>query len=125
MARGIDGEFWLSIVGGGVQRRAADGRLLAEFRFGTDLSEPGGMVQQLTIRPDGSAWVAAGDDLWVWQGERFRRVIDDAEHEVYALAFVSPREFWAGRPGALERYGWDGHKATLLERVGHAQDAGH
>lgn len=121
MARGIDGEFWLSIVGGGVQRRAADGRLLAEFRFGTDLSEPGGMVQQLTIRPDGSAWVAAGDDLWVWQGERFRRVIDDAEHEVYALAFVSPREFWAGRPGALERYGWDGHKATLLERVGHAQ----
>ncbi|WP_372173650.1 ATP-binding protein [Xanthomonas euvesicatoria] len=119
MTPGIDGEFWVSIVEGGVQRRAADGRLLATFRFGTDLSEVGGMVQQLTVRPDGTAWVAAGDGVWVWQGERFRAVIEDANHEVYALAFVSPREFWVGRSGALERYGWDGRQARLLERVGH------
>ncbi|MCC8554222.1 sensor histidine kinase [Xanthomonas hortorum] len=118
MAPGIDGEFWLSIVEAGVQRRAADGRLLATFHFGTDLGEVGGMVQQLVIRPDGSAWVAAGDGLWVWQGERFRKVIGDASREVYALAFVSPREFWVGRPGALERYHWDGQQARLLERVG-------
>ncbi|WP_349655742.1 ATP-binding protein [Xanthomonas sp. 10-10] len=123
MTPGIDGEFWLSIVEGGVQRRAADGRLLATFRFGTDLSEVGGMVQQLLVRPDGSAWVAAGDGLWVWQGERFRRVIGgaDAVREVYALAFVTPHEFWAGRHGAIERYRWDGSHARLLERVGHAQ----
>lgn len=121
MTPGINGEFWISIVGGGVQRRAADGRLLATFHFGTDLSEVGGMVQQLTVRPDGTVWVAAGDGLWVWQGERFRAVIDDARHEVYALAFVSPHEFWVGRSGALERYGWDGQQARLLERIGHEQ----
>ncbi|MCC4602513.1 response regulator [Xanthomonas campestris pv. badrii] len=121
MVPGVDGEFWLSIVEGGVQRRAADGRLLATFRFGSDLSEVGGMVQQLLIRPDGSAWVAAGDGLWVWQGERFRRVIGGGDSEVYALAFVSPHEFWVGRSGALERYRWDGRQAQLLERVGRAQ----
>ncbi|MGS0603551.1 ATP-binding protein [Xanthomonas oryzae pv. oryzicola] len=121
MTPGINGEFWISIVGGGVQRRAADGRLLATFHFGTDLSEVGGMVQQLTVRPDGAVWVAAGDGLWVWQGERFRAVINDARHEVYALAFVSPHEFWVGRSGALERYGWDGQQARLLERIGHEQ----
>lgn len=55
MAPGTDGEFWLSIVAGGVRRRAADGRLLATFRFGADLSEVGGMVQQRVMRPDGSA----------------------------------------------------------------------
>ncbi|SBV50421.1 histidine kinase/response regulator hybrid protein [Xanthomonas bromi] len=115
---GINGEFWLSILEGGVQRRAADGRLLAKFRFGSDLSEVNGTAQQLTVRPDGAVWVAAGDGLWVWQGERFRAVIKDANHEVFALAFVSPREFWVGRPGALERYGWDGQQARLLERVG-------
>ncbi|PPT77013.1 histidine kinase [Xanthomonas arboricola pv. populi] len=118
MVPGIDGEFWLSIVQGGVQRRAADGHVLSTFRFGTDFGEVGGMVQQLLIRPDGSAWVAAGDGLWVWQGERFRQVIGDANREVYALAFISPQEFWVGRPGALERYHWDGRQARLLKRVG-------
>ncbi|MCE4370259.1 ATP-binding protein [Xanthomonas hortorum pv. hederae] len=120
MAAGIDGEFWLSIVQGGVQRRAADGHVLATFRFGTDLGMDDDMVQQLLVRPDGSAWAATGYGLWVWQGERFRKVIGDG-HEVYALAFVSPHEFWAGRSGALERYSWDGSQARLLERIGRAQ----
>ncbi|SMQ94357.1 ligand-binding sensor domain-containing protein [Xanthomonas fragariae] len=119
MTPGIDGEFWISIVEGGVQRRAADGRMLGTYRFGTDLSEVGGMAQQLVIRPDGDAWVAAGDGLWVWQGEKFRKVIGGGE--VYALAFVSPHEFWAGRSGALERYSWDSQRARLLERVGREQ----
>ena len=118
MTPGINGEFWLSVVDSGIQRRAADGRLLATFHFGSDLSEGNAVVEQLTVRPDGSVWVAVDDGLWVWQGERFRAVIKATHQAVYALAFVSPGEFWVGRHGALERYGWDGQQARLLERIG-------
>ncbi|KAB7772163.1 hybrid sensor histidine kinase/response regulator [Xanthomonas maliensis] len=118
---GRDGEFWLSVVGAGLQHRGADGQVLESFRFGKDLGEPDDMAQQLTFRPDGTLWVGLGDGLWVRRDGRFHKVIDDAARMVYALAFVNAQEFWVGRYGALERYRWDGQRARLLQRVDRSQ----
>ncbi len=116
-----DGELWLSIMNYGIQRRAADGRVLDTIRIdqGRGLTE--NPVEQMVFDPRGQLWVVGDMGLLRWRNDRFEQVPGISRGSIYDIAWDGPDHLWLARKGALERYAWDGLSMTLRERVGAAQ----
>ncbi|WP_434027510.1 ATP-binding protein [[Pseudomonas] boreopolis] len=116
-----DGSVWMSVSGGGVQHRAADGRVLDSIAFEDGRGLPEGQVEQLRHGPDGRLWVASAEALRAWTGERFEPVPGLAAGLVYDFVFVAPDTLWVARAGAIERYRWDGRALERQQRIDAAQ----
>jgi signal transduction histidine kinase/AmiR/NasT family two-component response regulator/sugar lactone lactonase YvrE len=116
-----DGSVWMSVSSGGVQRRAADGRVLDSIAFDDGRGLPEGFVEQMRYGPDGRLWLAHKGALRAWTGTRFEEIPGLTEGLVYDFAFVAPDTLWVARAGAIERYRWDGRTLARQQRVDAAQ----
>jgi len=112
---GTGGEVWLSVMSGGLQRRAADGRVLETIGFDPARGFPEALVEQMRFAPDGRLWIANGGALRIWNGSRFDALPGTGKGAIYDFAFAAPDFVWLARPGALEGYRWNG-RALQLER---------
>lgn len=99
-----DGTVWIAAYGGGLQRRAADGRLLLAVTpdSGHGIETPG--VEALLKGPDGMLWAANSQGVLRWNGERFELQIGAEGGPVQGVAFVDASDVWLYRPGLLERW---------------------
>lgn len=99
-----DGDLWIAAYGGGLQRRAADGRLelsvTPESGHGLATID----VEAMLRGPDGALWVANSQGVLRWDGERFEPVVDAAGGPVLGLAFVDADDLWIYRTGLLQRW---------------------
>jgi signal transduction histidine kinase/ligand-binding sensor domain-containing protein/CheY-like chemotaxis protein len=111
------GGLWLSAWGGGIERRAADGRVLARWVPGDGLQDA--HTEQLTRGPDGALWVASASGLArLDPGGRLQPLAGLPAGRVHAFAFDRSDGLWLHRFGALEHYRIDAGNLRLQRRVG-------
>lgn len=117
LVAGQDGSVWLSAYGGGLQHRAADGRLLREMLPGDGQGLESPMVEQLWVAGDGALWVAGRDGLLRWNGQRFDVLLDGRSGAVQAVAPGRAGDLWVYRSGLLQRYRLDPSRLVLLDEA--------
>ncbi len=114
------GGLWLSAHGGGIERRAADGRVLARFDGGDGGALASAETEQLALAPDGRLWLAGDDGLRRSDrdGRRLEAVAGGPSERVYSFAFGRDGTLWTHRFGALEQWRLDGERLQRLQRIG-------
>ena len=112
-----DGSVWLSSYGGGLQQRAADGRVLKQVSENDGLGLTAPDAEQLLLGPDGALWVANQQGVLRWNGERFERMSPPGATSVQGMAFVDATQLWTYRLGVLERYRVEGEGLVLEQRA--------
>lgn len=115
-----DGSVWLSIINHGLQHRAADGRLLADYPHGEASGLPPKLVEQLRLDAQDRPWVTGQAGVMRFDGQRFVKV-PGVDGMVYDLAFATDGTAWLARDGALEHYRLDAGGLSLLQRLGAAE----
>lgn len=116
-----DGSVWLSIINHGLQHRAADGRLLADYPAGVAPGLPEKLVEQLRVDASGGLWVAGGAGVLRFENGRFVPVSGIAPGMVYDFAFAADGGLWVGREGLLEFYQPQGKGFALQRSLGAAE----
>jgi len=106
MQRAADGSVWLSIINHGLQHRAADGSLLADYPMGTTPGLPDKLVEQLLLAKDGTLWLAGGFGVLRFDPARqhFVPVPGISNDMAYGLALADDGGIWVARQGALEHF---------------------
>ena len=99
-----DGTLWLASYGGGLQQRAADGRVLRELRPGDGAGLESGVVEALLRGPDGQPWVANAQGLLRFDGERLQPLPGLVEGAVEGVDFAPDGRLWTWSNGTLRRY---------------------
>lgn len=117
MRLAADGSMWLSIINYGLQHRAADGSLLADYPQGEASGLPEKLVEQLRLGSDGSLWLAGGAGVQRFDGKRFVTLPGISAGMVYDLVFLADGSAWLARDGALEHYRHDAEGFSLLQRL--------
>ena len=117
MRRAADGSVWLSIIGYGVQHRAADGRLLATYPGGASPGLSDRLIEQLKIDRQGTLWLTGPAGVLYFDGARFI-TLQGVEHgNVYDIVFATDGTVWLARDGALEQYRRQQDRLVLLRRL--------
>jgi len=118
-----DGSLWLSGIGIGLQRRAADGRVEASYQAGVSSGLSAGDTEAIEFAPDGALWIAGDRGLHRFDAatESFVSVPGSPAARVFGFAFEAGDTLWLQRLGALERYRFRDGRLHLIERVGAAQ----
>jgi len=99
-----DGTLWLASYGGGLQQRAADGRVLRELRPGDGAGLESGVVEALLRGPDDQPWIANAQGLLRFDGERLQPLPGLVEGAVEGLDFSPDGRLWTWSAGTLRRY---------------------
>lgn len=123
MQRAADGSVWLSIINHGLQHRAADGRLLADYPAGKTPGLADKLVEQLLLARDGTLWLAGGAGVLRFDPatQQFLAVAGISRDMAYGLALADDGSAWVAREGALEHYRPTADGFTLETRLGTAQ----
>ena len=121
MRRAADGSVWLSIIGYGLQHRAANGELLATYPAGASPGLPDKLVEQLLIDRNGTVWLTGAAGVLYFDGTRFITLQGVSRGGVYDIAFVPDGTVWLARDGALEHYRREGDRLVLQQRLGNAE----
>ncbi len=116
-----DGSVWLSIINHGLQHRAADGRLLADYPAGATPGLPKKLVEQLYVDAAGRVWTAGGGGVLRFENDRFAPVPGIGEGMVYDIVFAADGSAWVGREGVLEFYQPQGQGFVLKRSLGAAE----
>lgn len=111
--------LWLGVIGGGLQLRDVDGRVLGEFggpQAGGALIE----TEHMALAPDGAIWWAGPGGLYrrAAQGGEFGAVAGAPQARIFGFAFAGEDELWLHRIAGLERYRWDGAALSRIEAIG-------
>jgi len=99
-----DGTLWLASYGGGLQQRAADGRVLRELRPDAGKGLEAGVIEALLLGPDGQPWVANAQGLLRFDGERLQALPGLVAGAVEGLGFAPDGRLWTWSAGTLRRY---------------------
>lgn len=117
-----DGGLWLSSYGGGLQWRDAQGRVLRTIAAGDGQGLDSPDTEVLLLGKDGGLWVGNSQGILRWDGQRFVLLSGVGPGPVQGLAFVDEDEFWAYRPGLLERYRFDGRALQRIDAANWGDD---
>ncbi len=120
IAQTPDGRVWISSLGAGLQIRDGRGHVLITIRPGDGHGLNAADAEQLAISPQGALWLAGAQGLLAWNeaAQRFAPVPGAPRDRVDGFAFADPHTLWLHRFSALERYRWDGHGLSLVQRIG-------
>lgn len=118
MRLAADGSVWLSIINHGLQHRASDGRLLADYPAGKTPGLPEKLVEQLRIDASGQLWVAGGAGVLRFRDGRFVAVPGIETGMVFDLVFAADGSLWLAREGALEHYQQRSDGYALVRSIG-------
>lgn len=121
MRLAADGSVWLSIINHGLQHRAADGKLLADYPAGVAPGLPESLVEQLRVDAAGRVWITGGSGVRRFENGRFVSVPGFAGGMVYDIAFAADGSVWLGREGLLEFYRPQGNGYALQRSLGAAE----
>jgi signal transduction histidine kinase/sugar lactone lactonase YvrE/ActR/RegA family two-component response regulator len=119
-----DGLLWLGSEKDGLQVRDLDGHVLQSIPLGGEHGlQPGRMLHQMDLAPDGAVWLAGAQGLLGWNdgARRFEPVPGAPVREVSGFA-IDGNDVWLTGFGLLERYRWDG--AALARVAGFDQQQG-
>ena len=115
-----NGDLWLSLLGGGLQRRDGEtGRVLDEVAATSGLTALD--TEAIRIGPDGAVWLAGAQGLLRWdpQQRRFAGVAGTGTERVFSFAFQDESRLWLHRLSGLELWqrqpsGWQREKRLAV-----------
>ncbi len=115
-----DGLLWISLAGTGIETRNRAGVLVHRFSPGDGRGVDCAEQDQLSIGPDGAAWLAGPSGLRRWNGEleRFVAIPGAPRDRIFGFAWVPPDTLWLHRLDQLEGYRWDGHALARFRVLG-------
>ena len=115
-----NGDVWLSVLGGGLQRRDGDsGKVLEEVAAESGLTALD--TEAIGIGPDGALWLAGAQGLLSWDPQRLRFAVlaGTGGERVYSFAFEDDGRLWLHRLSGLELWrrqatGWQREKRLTI-----------
>ena len=111
--------IWLGVIGGGLQLRDPEGRVLREFG---GPSAGGALVEteHLARAQDGAIWWAGPGGLHRRppEGGEFVPVSGSPATRIFGFAFSGGGELWLHHLTGLERHRWNGLALERIERIG-------
>lgn len=112
--------IWLGVIGGGLQLRDPQGRVLG--LFGAPASDGSSLheTEHLAAAPDGALWWSGPGGLYrrPAEGGEFAAVPGSPRTRVFGFAFSGTDELWLHHLTGLERYRWDGRALQRIEGIG-------
>lgn len=114
--------IWLSVYGGGIERRDLAGRVLERILPGPGQGFPAADTEQLTLGPDGGLWIAGARGALRWDSKagRFHRPDGLPDGAVQGLAFDPQGRLWTAAVGELQAWSLQDDRARPLQRIGSA-----
>ncbi|WP_425510958.1 hybrid sensor histidine kinase/response regulator [Xanthomonas chitinilytica] len=118
------GLVWIFSEDSGLQQRDLDGRVLRQVAPGTAGLAANQTIEDMHCGPEEALWLATSQGLMGWSeaDAAFLPVPGGPASHLYTFNVTDAGVAWLVGMGTMEQYLWDGHRLSLLDRIGIERD---